>query len=587
MTGLVRDRESIGERPLVPFGLEVRVAPGTRWEDLRDERIHAWVRDHRVVVIRGLMPFTKPELPLAARRLGPLMAWPFGSVNELERQEDPKNYLYTDHAVPLHWDGAFTGRAPRYLFFQCIEAPEKGRGGETVFVDTTRVWAHADDRMRDRLRALRFTYETDRVAHYGGAFSAWVVAQHPHTGETVLRFAEPVDDLNPVRVRATELAPLASASAVTEVRRTMALPSAVLEHRWERGDVVIADNHALLHGRRAFQGATLRHIRRVNIHGPEKRSLRTFLRDSIRIRRPEFMIAEIPILLIPALLVARPSMLLTTTFAELCALFFLLFHFGDMVNCLADRDLDAVYKTHLSEAVLGLGVRNVRVQILATAAGALALALHLGLQTGHLDVALLVLVGLLLGAQYSVPPLRFKGRGPLQVAALWAVIFFGPMLLVARLLAPSLPPPLLLALMASYGAMQEGIILVNTAEDLPEDEAANIRTTAVALGLPRCLSLSVTMVVLGGAATSGLLFFIASRELDAMSSLVRVLPLVAAWLWVVAEIVGVTRACRGLPRRDALAKLRPRARRMPIWITATAWTSLVAAACTGSAWVGR
>jgi len=38
-----------------------------------------------------------------------------------------------------------------------------------------------------------------------------------------------------------------------------------LAHHWRTGDIVIADNHALLHGRRAFKQDAKRHLRRVNI----------------------------------------------------------------------------------------------------------------------------------------------------------------------------------------------------------------------------------------------------------------------------------------------------------------------------------
>lgn len=168
----------------------------------------------------------------------------------------------------------------------------------------------------------------------------------------------------------------------------------------------------------------------MNVLGPE-RTWVDGVKDAIRIRRPEFMVAEIPILLIVALLVARPGALATGTFVETIVLFFLLFHFGDMINCLADRDLDAVYKTRLSEAVKGLGVRNVKWQLALTVAAAVGLAAHLARVTGKVDVLGLVIAGLALGSQYSVGPLRLKGRGLWQVGALWAVIFVGPMLLVA------------------------------------------------------------------------------------------------------------------------------------------------------------
>jgi alpha-ketoglutarate-dependent taurine dioxygenase/4-hydroxybenzoate polyprenyltransferase len=567
---------------LTPFGLVVTVPDGTPFGALDPADVHAWTTENRVLVLRGVAPPEKRDLPAAARSLGPLLAFSFGSVNELRPEPDAKNYLYTSRAVPLHWDGAFLGEVPRYLFFHCVAAPEVA-GGETVFVDTTRVWAGADEATRDVWRQLRFVYETDRLAHYGGRFEARVVAQHPFTHETVLRFAEPVDDLNPVTVTAQGLSPLESARMITELRRALGANDAVLAHAWRTGDIVVADNHALLHGRRAFAGGEKRHIRRVNVAGGE-RSWKTELRDALRIRRPEFMVAELPILLIPALLVAgrgSSSPFAVALFAELALLFFLLFHFGDMINCLADRDLDAVYKTRLSEAVHGLGVTNVRWQLGLTTVAALGLGAHLAWVTGRAAVLALVVSGLLLGAQYSVGPLRLKGRGVWQVVGLCAVIFFGPMALVAAALGAHVSWELA-ALVVSYGVMQQGLIVVNTAEDLPEDTEYGIRTTAVALGLRGAMVLAREMVGLGGLAVLALFGWMALRS---GRSVVLVLgPLACAWAWVTWELAAAARAVRALPVAKAIERIRPRARRMPLWITATAWTSLWAAAWLGASW---
>src|SRR5688500_19115238 len=98
----------------------------------------------------------------------------------------------------------------------------------------------------------------------------------------------------------------------------------------------------------------------------------------LRIRRVEFRIAEIPILAIPVLLlIGDTSILQTFQLWEGVFIFFLLFAFGDMINCLADRDLDAVYKPHLSEAVYGLGVGFVTFQVIVSAVLALVLSFYL------------------------------------------------------------------------------------------------------------------------------------------------------------------------------------------------------------------
>lgn len=129
----------------------------------------------------------------------------------------------------------------------------------------------------------------------------------------------------------------------------------------------------------------------------------------------------------------------------------------------------------------------------------------------------------------------------------------------------------LLGLVAAYGAMQEGIILVNTAEDLPEDRNDGIRTTAVALGLRGCVALALGMVGVCGA------IVIASFARLVQSTL-AVAPLCVAWAWVVWELSRVARVVRGRDEVAAIKAFRPLARRMPLWITATAWTSLWAAA---------
>src|SRR6476660_9751173 len=160
-----------------------------------------------------------------------------------------------------------------------------------------------------------------------------------------------------------------------------------------------------------------------------------YLLYMLRIRRVEFRVAEVPILVIPFMLLMRDTAPLKTfSFWEGIFVFFLLFAFGDMVNCLADRDLDAVYKPHLSQAVYGLGVRFVTFQVVATAAVALILSAHLAWRLNRWSLLPLVATGIFLGAAYSVPPLRLKGRGLAQLFCLWLIIFVGPMWLVSLLI---------------------------------------------------------------------------------------------------------------------------------------------------------
>lgn len=282
------------------------------------------------------------------------------------------------------------------------------------------------------------------------------------------------------------------------------------------------------------------------------------------------MVAELPIILIPALLMTTDlSELASWRFGAAFVLLYLIFNFGDMINCLADRDLDAVYKSRLSNAVYRLGVENVRRQMRITCGAAIVLSAVLAFNTRNWDLILLVGVELLWAAQYSVPPMHFKRRGLWQVLTLCGILFILPMTIVARVF-PGQPPWELLLLFVAYAAMQEGIILVNTAEDIPEDQEAGLRTSALVLGLSRSVAVGAIMAAVGGVVCAACLTAIGYPSWG-----LAVFALSLSWvLW---EMVSTWRAVRSRPLTEGMAILRPRARRMPMWITATGWGSLLAA----------
>jgi len=297
----------------------------------------------------------------------------------------------------------------------------------------------------------------------------------------------------------------------------------------------------------------------------------------LRIRRVEFRIAEIPILAIPILLLlpdAEP--LKTFSFWEGIFIFFLLFAFGDMINCLADRDLDAVYKPHLSEAVYGLGVRFVTFQVAATAVAALVLAAHLAWRLDRWPLFAMVAIGLVLGAAYSVQPLQLKGRGLAQLLCLWLIIFVGPMLFVS-LLVSTLPSAMLLIFVAAYGALQMGIILVNTAEDYPEDLRAQIKTSIVALGLHRGIALAFWLAAAGASGAVITLAVIFRQQGLGQFWLLALLPAAAACLYVLADVWKLKRAIKGRDLTTTIQTVKTSAKRVPLWLTVVAWSMLGAA----------
>ncbi len=117
-------------------------------------------------------------------------------MHELKHDPEADNYLYPDRLVAPHWDGAFADEVPHWRVFRCVQAPVSG--GESTFVDTGRVLDQATPEQRTRWEATTVQYSTEKKARYGGTFTPAVVDTHTTDGGAVLRYVEPVDDLNPV-----------------------------------------------------------------------------------------------------------------------------------------------------------------------------------------------------------------------------------------------------------------------------------------------------------------------------------------------------------------------------------------------------
>jgi 1,4-dihydroxy-2-naphthoate octaprenyltransferase len=302
-----------------------------------------------------------------------------------------------------------------------------------------------------------------------------------------------------------------------------------------------------------------------------------WLRWSLRLRRVEYRVAELPIFLIPVLLTAPDAaFFLSAPFWEGLLIFFFLFAFGDLLNCLADRDLDAIYKPHLTEAVRGLGVRGVLVQAVLSGLAALGLAAHLSWLLGQWQLLAGVAVGLVVAWAYSVEPVRLKGRGLWQLAFYWLGLFTGPMLFAAMLVQPW--PEMLVALVCLfYGLMQTGVILVNTAEDLPEDRHMGVRTAVVALGLPRSMALAWALTEVGALGTLTACTALVLTRDRPIERLFALFPLAVASAGVGAALRRLRAGVRACGPDEAIAVVKRAARWVPVWITALAVCSLLAA----------
>jgi 4-hydroxybenzoate polyprenyltransferase len=302
-----------------------------------------------------------------------------------------------------------------------------------------------------------------------------------------------------------------------------------------------------------------------------------FLRYSLRLRRVEYRVAELPIFLVPVLLTVHDAgAFVSLPFWEGLLVFFFLFAFGDLVNCLADRDLDALAKPHLAEAVHGLGVRGVIAQAVLSALAAVALTLHLCWLLDRWLLLPLVAVGLVAAYAYSVEPFRLKGRGLWQVAFYWLGLFTGPMVFTA-LLFEARPPWEVLGVAVAFGMVQTGVVLVNTAEDYPEDRQLGVRTVIVALGLERGIGLALILATLGSLILGVALLAVYWLRGVPAAGFAGLVPLAVACGSVCLGIGRLRRRLSGKAEAEDAGAVKHCARWVPLWITSVAVSALVAA----------
>lgn len=202
---------------------------------------------------------TESELVAFAESRGELLKWDFGAVMTMKHDPEAANYLFSDEAVPFHWDGAFF-REPTSLLFYCTES--EGQGGETLFANTELIWESLSIEEKAICMKVTLTYETEKKAHYGGKITVPLVQVHPKTGKTILRLAEEVtSEKNPVKLTVSG----ASREFFDYLVKKLYEKEFLIEHSWKKGDLLLVDNFTFLHGRRPLLDNKKRTFKRIQI----------------------------------------------------------------------------------------------------------------------------------------------------------------------------------------------------------------------------------------------------------------------------------------------------------------------------------
>lgn len=225
------------------FGAEVRgldLLGSVAESDIGDLR--EALAEHQLLLFRlgGRMP---PE------RQVDVAGW-FGPV--ATNGEKPWSILRNDSRagadrLPFHCDFTYTDAPIQAISLHAIELPQGGTS--TSFVSGVHAWASLPPELQDKLSPMtvRHVHDSSIVAADMPVFVADqpVRFEHPRAGKPVLL----VTEYHARRIN--ELSPEASEALLRRLFADLYQPQRIYEHQWRLHDLLIWDNLAVQHARRA------------------------------------------------------------------------------------------------------------------------------------------------------------------------------------------------------------------------------------------------------------------------------------------------------------------------------------------------
>ena len=188
---------------------------------------------------------------------------------ELIEQETPEDHIFDNSYMPLHWDGMYRPQIPEYQIFHCVKAPLAGQGGRTVFSNTILALQSASAEIKVCWSRVTASYQR-KMEFYKSKTVSPIITQHPQKAYPVIRYNEPPSAakghfINPPDLEFTGISPEHLAAFHQTLEQALYSPDNFYAHEWQTGDLVIADNFSLLHGREAFISKSPRHLQRVHV----------------------------------------------------------------------------------------------------------------------------------------------------------------------------------------------------------------------------------------------------------------------------------------------------------------------------------
>ena len=270
---------------LEPVGAEVQGIDARDPDPRAFETLHAAWLDAGVVRLRG-QTLTKDDLLAFSRRFGTLDRAPINTtgkpwiegypelavMSNVEEKGRPIGSLGYGEAV-WHTDMSYHERPPKAALLYAIEVTRDG--GQTGFLSMHEAYGRLPEALRNVVTNRRIKHDAshnsagqlrkgfDVVSDPREAPGAWhpIVVKHPDTAREALYLGRRPNSY-------IEGLPLdESESLLDELWAVATDERAAWFHTWSVGDLLIWDNRAVMHSRRAFDPVERRYLLRTQVRG--------------------------------------------------------------------------------------------------------------------------------------------------------------------------------------------------------------------------------------------------------------------------------------------------------------------------------
>jgi taurine dioxygenase len=299
MTAATLDQEKVLDFEIVPIhgplGAEIRGLDLRRLNDATFKHLHEVWLNHLVLLFRG-QTITPGDLVTLVKRFGTPVS--SSNLHQRDLKERTANDLFNlppevtvvtnlkqdgkpvgilgDGELSWHSDFSFKERPTAARMLVAIDVPPLEKGGNTQFLNAYAAFDALPEALRSRISGktikqgnivdtamkLRPGASLDDDIRTTPGPSHPIIATHPLTGANMLFLGRRHSAyVNGLSLQESE-------ALLDELWTHCTQQRFIYEHRWQKGDVVVWDNHATLHRRDAFDSNERRVLYAAQVEGP-------------------------------------------------------------------------------------------------------------------------------------------------------------------------------------------------------------------------------------------------------------------------------------------------------------------------------